>query len=153
MAICIGSQASGTETVTLGRAREDRLQMKDGARVYLEAVEGMKRVGEHLLRSQGMAWQDLDWIIPHQANGRILKRFCWLVDIPQEKAFSNLEHVGNTSSASIPVAMQEALQHKLEPGQKVLLLAIGAGFTAGAALVQITPEMLRASCLLACNKV
>ncbi|MBK05497.1 MAG: hypothetical protein CL920_35235 [Deltaproteobacteria bacterium] len=136
LAIGITSQDSGRETVSLGCLRDDRLQMKDGARVYFEAVNGMKQIGEALLESQGLTWEDIDVVIPHQANGRILKRFCWLTEIPEEKAFSNLREVGNTSSASIPVATHQALRTRIKPGQLILMLAIGAGFTAGAALLK-----------------
>jgi len=143
LAIGIGSRSSGQDTVVLGCGREDRLQMKDGARVYFEAVEGMMRVGQGLLESQGLSWKDIDLVIPHQANGRILKRFCWLAEFPEQKAFSNLQDVGNTSSASIPVAMHQALQTRIEPGQLILLIAVGAGFTAGAALIRVDKALVQ----------
>ena len=145
LAIGIDSTSSGEDTVVLGRDRQDRLEMRDGARVYFEAVEGMKKVGQALLDSQSLTWDDLDWVIPHQANGRILKRFCWLAGLDPAKAWSNLQTHGNTSSASIPVALSRALAESIRPGQLVLLIAVGAGFTAGAALLRVDEALVMAA--------
>ncbi len=139
------SMPADSDGVLLGRHREDRLVMQDGPKVYFEAVEGMARVMRELLDALGMTPDDLDLVIPHQANGRILKRFCWMTELPAERAFSNLAELGNTSSASIPVAMEAALRAgRLAPGDRVLWLAIGAGYTAGAALWRVDQALVDA---------
>ena len=143
IAVGTTSIAAGADSVSLGRAREDRLVMANGPQVYFEAVEGMARVTRDILAALDLTLDDVALVIPHQANGRILKRFCWMAELPEERAFSNLERVGNTSSASIPVAMEEAARTgRLSPGDLVLWLAIGAGYTAGAALVRVDAPLL-----------
>ena len=119
--------------------------MHNGAQVYFEAVEGMVDLSQQFLTRIGVAWDDIDWIIPHQANARILKRFCWRLNLPEEKVFLNLSQVGNTSSASIPLALYQAIQKGvIQQGQLILLLAVGAGFTGGAALILVDEKLVQA---------
>ena len=75
------------------------------------------------------------WIVPHQANGRILKAAAKRSGIPFERFYLNVDHVGNTSSASIPLAMVE-IDEQLQPGDKLVLCSVGAGVTTAAISVE-----------------
>lgn len=142
----IGTQSvwSQEDTVVLGRAEQDRLQMRDGASVYLAAVEGMQQTAQALLDHMHISWEQLALVIPHQANARLMDRFCWLAKLPKDKAYSSIARHGNTSSASIPLALDEALRAgELQAGDLVLLVAVGAGTSAGAALVRIDDDLIK----------
>lgn len=144
LGVGIQSVWSEEDTVVLGRAQQDRLQMRDGASVYLTAVEGMKQTAQALLDHMNVGWEQLAMVIPHQANARLMDRFCWLAKLPKDKAYSSIAHHGNTSSASIPLALDEALRAgTLEAGDLVLLVAVGAGMSAGAALIRIDDTLLK----------
>ncbi len=109
--------------------------MRDGPRVYLSAVEGMLTMAEALLSATKLTWGDIDLVIAHQANRRILERIARLARISPDKVFINIERIGNISSASVPVALHQAIETgRMGLGQRALLLAAGAGHTAGAAL-------------------
>ena len=145
LAFGITNRFSEQDTVTLHGGENAKLRMHNGAQVYFEAVEGMVDLSQQFLTRIGVPWDDIDWVIPHQANARILKRFCWRLNLPEEKVFLNLSQVGNTSSASIPVALYQAIQKgDVKQGQLVLLLAVGAGFTGGAALLLISEKLVQA---------
>lgn len=131
--------------IVLGRGASDRLEMRDGPQVYFAAVEGMAALSAALLEASGLAWADIDLVVPHQANGRILRRFCWMVGLDEARSFSNLERYGNTSAASIPLATQEAiLSGRVGAGAVVMWLAVGAGGAGGAALVQLDGALVEA---------
>jgi len=79
----------------------------------------------------------VDWIIPHQANLRIIEAAAKRLEVPREKIVVNIERYGNTSSASIPIALSEAQeQGRLAPGDIVVLVGFGAGLTWGAGAIQ-----------------
>jgi 3-oxoacyl-[acyl-carrier-protein] synthase-3 len=85
------------------------------------------------LLQAGLTGDDVDLLIPHQANMRIIRATAKYAGIPMEKVFVNVDRYGNMSSASIPVALDEALEQELiGPGSQVLTVAFGAGFTWGA---------------------
>ena len=145
LAVGITNRFSSQDTVTLQGGEDSKLQMHNGARVYFEAVEGMVDLSQQFLSRIGVGWNDIDWIVPHQANARILKRFCWRLDLPESKVFLNLSQVGNTSSASIPLALYQAIQQGIIcAGHRVLLLSVGAGLTGGAAFVSIDDALIEA---------
>lgn len=80
----------------------------------------------------------IDWIIPHQANLRILQAAAQQMDIPIERFVINIERYGNTSAASIPLALSEALHSgQVQPGQRLLLTAFGAGLTWATAILEL----------------
>src|SRR5207249_8587495 len=80
---------------------------------------------------------DLDLLIPHQANLRISQLVAMGLELPEEKVFNNIQRYGNTTAASIPIALHEAVQEgRVRPGALVCLAAFGAGFTWGAALMR-----------------
>ncbi|MBL8955643.1 MAG: ketoacyl-ACP synthase III [Myxococcaceae bacterium] len=121
------------------------IHMQDGPAVYFQAVEGMRSVAEELVGAFGMKLADVDLVVPHQANRRLVDRLGRLCGIPQEKVMVNIERLGNTAGASVALALEEALRTKrVKPGGKVLLVAAGAGYTAGAALLEVDEPLLAA---------
>ncbi len=109
----------------------------NGGELFKHAVRLMEDATRKLLARHGLAIGDIDLMIPHQANIRIVNNLKDRLDIPEEKVFINLNRYGNTSSASIPIALDEANREgRLHPGDLVLLCAFGAGLTWGAMLVR-----------------
>jgi 3-oxoacyl-[acyl-carrier-protein] synthase-3 len=107
-----------------------------GAAVFKHAVRQMgdKAQAEALLALSGHSLADVQWLVPHQANARILEAAAATLELPHEKVISTVGQHANTSAASIPLALSVAQQAgKLQPGNLVLLQAFGAGFTWGAA--------------------
>ena len=91
-----------------------------------------------------MAWlpSDISLLIPHQANRRIIDATAKRLGVGSDRLFTNLHRYGNTSSASIPIALDEAnRQGILKPGDKILLVAFGGGFAYGSALVELVAEV------------
>ena len=90
-----------------------------------------------ILERNGKTMDDIDLVIFHQASKVTLDSLCRLLDVPSEKAFSNLRDVGNTVSASIPIAMRDATdQGRLQPGSRVLLSGFGVGMSWASAILQ-----------------
>jgi 3-oxoacyl-[acyl-carrier-protein] synthase-3 len=101
-----------------------------GREVFKSAVRSMADACDQALCRAGMTGADIDLLIPHQANIRIIESTAKHADVPMEKVFVNVDRYGNTSSASIPIAIDEAIeQGRIQPGSVVLLCAFGAGFT------------------------
>jgi 3-oxoacyl-[acyl-carrier-protein] synthase-3 len=134
-------EPASARTVAEGR---HRIHMEEGPKVYLAAVEGMLGTAEALLESFSLGWKDIDWVVPHQPNRRILDRLARLARIEPEKVVVNIDRYGNMSGASCAVALDETLRERAEEGQQILILAAGAGYTAGAALLRVDGELLRA---------
>lgn len=108
-----------------------------GPEIFKRAVKGMGKAVGKVLSDAHLSTQDIDLVIPHQANVRIINTLCDLSGIPQDKAFINIEHYGNTSAGTIPIALCEALeQGRIQPKYHVLLAAFGAGLTWGALLLK-----------------
>ncbi|MUM76536.1 beta-ketoacyl-ACP synthase III [Pseudodesulfovibrio sp. F-1] len=108
-----------------------------GREVFKHAVRQMTGISETLLSRHGLASADVDVLIPHQANWRIIDAVGRKLGIPVERVFSNVDRYGNTSAASVPVALSEALElGVIKPGHRVLVPTFGGGFTWGAMLVQ-----------------
>jgi len=108
---------------------------QDGPKVYLEAVKHMIAQLEKACAAGGVAVHDLDLVVAHQANQRILNAVRQKTKLPEEKIFSNIRHYGNTSSNSIPLALFDLIP-TLKPGKLVGLAAFGGGFTFGGALLR-----------------
>jgi 3-oxoacyl-[acyl-carrier-protein] synthase-3 len=101
-----------------------------GREVFKSAVRSMAEAADQALMRAGMTGTDIDLLIPHQANMRIIDATARYAGIPMEKVFVNVDRYGNMSSATIPVALDEAIeQGRLKPGHHVLMVAFGAGFT------------------------
>jgi len=110
---------------------------QDGQTVFKFAVRRMADVCEKLLKRNGVSGKDLDLFIPHQANKRIIQATADRLGLPDEKVVVNIERYGNTTSATIPLAMQTAIEEgRLKKGDLVLLAAVGAGFTVGGTLLR-----------------
>lgn len=113
------------------------LQMEDGPMVFFKAVEGFVDIGVHFAKALGFAWGDIDLVIPHQANLRILERVTRLLRLRPEQVFYNVETVGNVGGASVGIALDQAWSSgAIRPGGRLVLLTAGAGFTAGAVLLE-----------------
>jgi 3-oxoacyl-[acyl-carrier-protein] synthase III len=124
-------------------ARAHTIQMKSGPAVYLAAVEGMLGTAAALLEAEGLSFEDIRWVVPHQPNKRILDRMGRLGGIPEGRIYKNIQRVGNISGATVAVALDEILSAgQAEVGDKLLLLAAGAGYTAGAALLVVDAALL-----------
>jgi 3-oxoacyl-[acyl-carrier-protein] synthase III len=108
----------------------------NGPEIYRFATRVMVASAESTLEQAGMEVDELDLYVPHQANKRIIEHAARNLGLPAEKVFINLERYGNTSSASVPLCLVEAVeQGRLHPGSNVLLSAVGAGLTWGSALM------------------
>ena len=122
------------------------IRMEEGPQVYLTAVEGMVATAEGLLGALGLTFADIDLVVPHQPNQRILDRLARVARLPAGKLFVNVEKIGNVSGATCAIALDQALRGgHVKAGQKVLLVAAGAGYTAGAALLLADEELLAAA--------
>ena len=116
--------------------REHYLQM-NGREIFKSAVRVMEMATRELLKDHGIGPYEVDHYIPHQANVRIVESLANRLEVPLEKFFCNLEKHGNTSAASIPLALDEAFRAGIfKPGQLGLLVAFGAGLTWSATLVR-----------------
>jgi 3-oxoacyl-[acyl-carrier-protein] synthase-3 len=130
-----GSRMPATiQTVT---EKKHKIHMA-GRDVFKHAVTHMCDAGSRALRDAGHAGSDLDWLFPHQANIRIMEAVAKKLGVPRERVYVNLENYGNTSAASIPIALDEAIRGGLcRKGMLVGLVAFGGGFTWAAAVVRL----------------
>ena len=110
----------------------------NGRHVFRWATSKMPEVSRSVLERNNLAIQDLDWVIPHQANKRINEFVAQKLEVPPEKVIHNIQKYGNTTAASIPLALSEAIQEgRVKEGDLLLLPTFGSGFTWGAALVRL----------------
>ncbi|MBW4054944.1 MAG: ketoacyl-ACP synthase III [Proteobacteria bacterium] len=129
-----GSRNPATDSRTLDE-RRIYLAMA-GNDVFKHAVRGMEEAAVKALDANGLTSSDISLMIPHQANRRIIDATAKRLGVDSDRVFVNLHHYGNTSSASIPIALDEAnRQGTLKPANKILLVAFGGGFTYGSALI------------------
>ncbi|HZD03574.1 MAG TPA: beta-ketoacyl-ACP synthase III [Longimicrobiales bacterium] len=113
--------------------RKDHLVKMEGREVFRNAVRNMAEAADFALQQAGITGADVDLMVPHQANVRIIEATAKYAGIPMEKVYVNVDRFGNMSSATIPVALDELLEcGRLRPGMNVLSVAFGAGFTWGA---------------------
>ena len=111
--------------------------MMAGNEVFKHAVKALDSVVEEALAANGMDRHDLDWLVPHQANLRIIEATAKRLDMPMERVIVTVDRHGNTSSGSVPLALDEAVRSgRIQRGQLVLLEAFGGGFTWGSALLR-----------------
>lgn len=108
-----------------------------GTEVFRIAVTKLGDVVDEILEKSGLQKADIDWLVPHQANTRIIAATAKRLNLSMDKVILTIKDHGNTSAASIPLALNEAmLSGQIKPGQHVLFEAFGAGFTWGAMVVQ-----------------
>jgi 3-oxoacyl-[acyl-carrier-protein] synthase-3 len=110
-----------------------------GRPVATAAVEGLSAITAELMARNGLTAQDVDWVVPHQANIRILEAMADRLRVPWEKVAVNVDRYGNTSAATIPIALSEWWQAgRLRRGDKIILSSIGAGYALGAVYLRWT---------------
>jgi 3-oxoacyl-[acyl-carrier-protein] synthase-3 len=110
----------------------------EGGEVFRWAVTAMSDIIDETLDANGMSRDDVDWLIPHQANIRIINAVGKRAKIPSEKVIVTVERHGNTSAASVPLALDEAVRDgRITSGQNVLIEGFGGGFTWGSALIRM----------------
>jgi 3-oxoacyl-[acyl-carrier-protein] synthase-3 len=110
----------------------------EGKTVFKHAVTRMCDVAETLMKKHNLKAQDIDYLFPHQANFRISEFVREKIGLPAEKVFNNIHHYGNTTSATIPICLEEALeQGKIKKGNLILSVGFGAGFTWGGNLIRL----------------
>lgn len=135
--------AGGSKKPTSLETVQERLNFikMDGREVFKFAVRIMEKASNDVLKKAGLTSKDIDLLVPHQANIRIIDAALKKLDLDKEKVFVNLEKYGNTSAASIPVALDEALdQKRIKKGDNLLLVAFGAGLTWGGVLLKWNKE-------------
>jgi len=109
-----------------------------GSDIFKIAVKNLTSASRAALEAAGLGAGDVKWVVPHQANLRIIAQVAMRLDIPLERFVLNIESYGNTSSASIPLALDEAVRDgRIKRGDTVLMCALGAGISWGSALVRV----------------
>ena len=104
---------------------------QDGKVVFKHAVSNMSDACVEVMKRNNLSKEDIDWVVPHQANRRIIDAVANRMEVPQEKVMINIQHLGNTSAGTIPLCLWE-WEPKLHKGDNIILTAFGAGFTWGA---------------------
>ena len=129
--------AGGSAMPATHRTVDDRLHFvhQDGRQVYRYAVSKMYELCRTVLERNGYTADDVDLMIPHQANRRIIVAASQRLGLPLERAVINIDQYGNTTGGTIPIATRDAISEgRLKKGDLVLMAAVGAGFTAGVSL-------------------
>ena len=120
-----------------GQVTGDPFLRMDGQAVFKFAVRVLADVAEEVCRHANIQTSDVDWLIPHQANIRIIEATGKKLGVDRDKVIVTVDRHGNTSAASVPLALDEAVRDgRIQRGQKVLLEGVGGGFTWGAALLE-----------------
>ena len=124
-------------SVNAGKVSGSPFVRMDGGAVFKFAVRVFEEGANEVLQAAKLTVADLDWFIPHQANIRIMEATAKRLGLPLEKLVATVDHHGNTSAASIPLALDEASRDgRIQPGQTLLLEGVGGGFTWGAVLLR-----------------
>jgi len=109
-----------------------------GKEVFRHAVEKLAQTAETALENAGLTPEDVDWVVPHQANSRIISRTAQKMGVPMDRVVMTVQDHGNTSAASIPLALSVAKQQgKFKPGQVLVMEAIGGGLAWGAVVLRL----------------
>ena len=118
-------------------AKRDHCIRMNGREVFKSAVRVMETVAREMMEQHNLTPDQINLVIPHQANIRIIESLASSLKVPMERVYVNLDRYGNTSSASIPLALDEARRAgRIKPGDLTLLVAFGAGLTYGATLIR-----------------
>jgi len=119
------------------QGEKDTIDMK-GNQVFKMAVNTLDMIVDETLNANNLAKEDIDWVVPHQANIRILEATAKKLNMSMDKLIVTIDEQGNTSAASIPLALDFGIkQKKIKPGHLILMEAFGGGFTWGSALIRI----------------
>ena len=116
-------------------ANKEHFIFQDGQPVFKAAVKGMADVSAELLERNNLTGDDIAWLVPHQANKRIIDATANRMGLSHDKVMLNIERYGNTTAATIPLCLWE-WKHELNKGDNIVLAAFGGGFTWGATLVK-----------------
>ena len=117
--------------------RDAGLLRMEGREVFRQAVQHLSDVVDEALRANGLTAADIDWLVPHQANSRIIDGMGRKLGLSPDKIVMTIEHHANTSAASIPLALETAVKDgRIKPGHLVLMEALGGGLSWGASLVR-----------------
>jgi 3-oxoacyl-[acyl-carrier-protein] synthase-3 len=117
--------------------KENKVKMK-GQDIFKAAVRNLYTASQGIVDRCGLENRDVDWVVPHQANMRIVDQVTQHADYPKDKVLSNIDKVGNTSSASIPILLDQSVRSGLiKENHVVLMCALGAGISWGSALVRM----------------
>jgi 3-oxoacyl-[acyl-carrier-protein] synthase-3 len=142
LGICLHSDGAHNRIlhVSGGTGSESRsvgvLKM-EGREVFRHAVVKLAEVAEEVLQKVGVSGEEIDWIVPHQANLRIIESTAKKAGVPMEKVIVTVEQHGNTSAASIPLALSSGIEDgRIRPGHLLLMEAIGGGLAWGGALLR-----------------
>jgi len=121
-----------------GKISGSPMIVMDGQAVFKFAVRVLDEVGRETVAKAGMTLADIDWLIPHQANVRILESTARKMGIPAEKVIITVDRHANTSAASIPLALDAAVRDgRIRAGQRIMMLGVGGGFTWGGVFAEI----------------
>ena len=128
----------GTSKRPIKEERNDNFLQMRGNEVFKVAVKTLERIAMDSLKEANMTAEDIDWFIPHQANIRIIQAVSKRLNISEDKVVISLTNHGNTSAASIPLALDQSIREgKIKNGDTVLLQSFGAGFTWGTVILEI----------------
>jgi 3-oxoacyl-[acyl-carrier-protein] synthase-3 len=135
-----GGASARPATAETVSAREHFMRMKGGETFKL-AVRKLTAITLRAVENAGLTLEDVDLVVPHQANSRIIEATAKALGFPMEKVFLNIHRYGNTSAASVPIALSEAVaEGRIHKGDRVVLVAFGAGGTAGAVALEWTAD-------------
>ena len=130
--LCVPGHVSG------GQVMGSPLLTMDGQAVFKMAVSVLEKAAHAVLDKAGLQEQDIDWLVPHQANIRIMQSTARKLKLSMDKVVVTVQDHGNTSAASIPLALDLAVRDgRIKPGQNVLMEGVGGGFTWGAAIMRV----------------
>jgi len=154
LSFSLGSDGSGGDLLTVGLgtrnpptietlASGSNFMRMNGHEVFRFATRVLSQSTREVMASAGLGVGDIDLIIPHQANVRILQTAAKQLGLPMEKVFWNLDKYGNTSAASVPLALVDAIEGKrIHSGDRVVMVGFGGGLTWGACLLEWTFDPL-----------
>ena len=128
----------GTSRKPINEKENDYFLQMKGNEVFKVAVKKLESIAINTMRENDLTSDDIDWFIPHQANIRIIQAVAKRLDMPMEKVIVTLSEHGNTSAASIPLALDKAITDgRISKGDRILLQSFGAGFTWGTVLLTL----------------
>ncbi len=108
---------------------------QEGKHVFKRAVNGMVESTKEVLKQANLSTEDISWVVPHQANKRIIDSVAHMLDFPMERVMVNIHKYGNTTAATIPLCLND-YENQLKKGDKLIITAFGGGFTWGSTLVE-----------------
>jgi 3-oxoacyl-[acyl-carrier-protein] synthase-3 len=136
-ALCLPGCGSATPASSEVLDKKAQYIFMNGQEIFKHAVRNMASVCEEVLQRKGFKTSDVDWLVPHQANSRIIEAVAKKLEFPIDKVAFNVQHYGNTSAATIPTCFDEYVQSgQIRPGQLVLMTTFGGGLTWAGGLIR-----------------